>query len=564
MKQQTISIEQILNATYDGIAAVDKDGKVILFNDAARRIFHVEGNPIGRHVSEISPIARMPEVMRDAIAEINHTTKIDEEITLMTSRMPIWDENGQVIGAVAIFREVPQLEELSTEVNRLEELHSMMEAIFAAAQDAISVANQQGINVMMNKAYSRLTGMKPSELIGQHCDIDCKGKSVHRAVLESGKEQKGFRMIVGKHNKEIVAQGAPILVNGELKGSVAVAYDLTELLSLSRELDDARRVIRELRGKYNFDDIIGQNKYLMQAIETAKRAAKTSAPILLIGASGTGKELFAHAIHNESSRAARPFLRVNCAAISESLLESELFGYEEGAFSGAKKTGKQGYFQQADHGTIFLDEIGKISLSLQAKLLRVLQEKEIIPVGASSPISVNVRVVAATNNDLEAEIARGNFREDLYYRLNMVPIRLPSLKDRTDDIGILTEHMIRIYNEEYGRKISGITDDALQILKKKEWRGNIRELSNYIGRTMISMDPAKNQIKSTDLPDAFADESNWIQDSAQDSPIKPLQQVIKETELTYINKVLKKNGGNKTKTAQQLGISIRSLYNKLS
>lgn len=560
---QPIPIERILNATYDGIAAVDRDGKVILFNDAARRIFHVEGNPLGRHVSEISPVARMPEVIKDAIAEINHTTKIDEETTLVTSRMPIWDDDGEVIGAVAIFKEVPQLEQLSTEVNRLEEMQSMMEAIFSAAQDAISVANQNGINVMMNKAYSKLIGMKPSELIGQPCDIDCKGKSIHRAVLESGQEQKGFHMVVGRHNKEIIAQGAPILVNGELKGSVAVAYDLTELLSLSRELDDARRVIRELKGKYSFDDIIGENRYLKDAIEKAKRAAKTSAPILLIGDSGTGKELFAHAVHNESNRAAKPFVRVNCAAISENLLESELFGYEEGAFTGAKKTGKRGYFEQADKGTIFLDEIGKISLTLQAKLLRVLQEQEIIRVGASSPISIDVRIVAAANNDLEAEIRKGTFREDLYYRLNMVPIQLPSLRERPDDIPLLAEHMVVKYNEEYGRNIEGIAFSALAVLKEKEWRGNVRELSNYIGRTIIDMDPAKTRIEAKDLPDLGQKGARVPDDEKENEKAKPLSQVVRETERAYIEKILKKNGGNKTKTAKALGISIRSLYNKL-
>ena len=244
-------------------------------------------------------------------------------------------------------------------------------------------------------------------------------------------------------------------------------------------------------------------------------------------------------------------------------MESELFGYEEGAFTGAKKTGKKGYFEQADHGTVFLDEIGKISLSLQAKLLRVLQEKEIIRVGASSPISIDVRIVAAANNDLEAEIAKGNFREDLYYRLNMVPIHLPSLKERIDDIGILSDHMISLYNEEYGRKVTGITAEALSLLKQKEWRGNIRELSNYIGRTMIDMDPAKTQIETGDLPDSDLKEKIIPLPEHTSETVIPLSQVIRDAEKTYIEKILKQNKGNKTKTAKQLKISIRSLYNKL-
>ncbi len=557
---------KILDSTYDGIAAVDQDGRIILFNKAAKRFFRLQDRSYeGEHIVDVTPKARMPQVITSGTAEINHSIKIDDELTLVTSRMPIWDEEGKVEGAVAVFKELPQLLELSSEVDRLEEMQSMMEAIFSAAQDAISVTNQNGVVVMMNQAYANLLGSELSDCIGQPCELDCEGASVHRAVLESGCEKRGFHMFVGKKRKEIIAHGAPIIVDGKLSGSVAVAHDLTELLSLTRELDKAKQVIREIEGKYIFDDILGCSRELTQAVEKAKRAAKTPATVLLMGESGTGKEIFAHAIHNGSDRALMPFIRVNCAAISEALLESELFGYVEGAFTGAKKTGRAGYFEQADHGTIFLDEIGKMSLTLQAKMLRVLQEKELIRVGASEPISVDVRVIAATNIDLEEEIRQGRFREDLYYRLNMVPVEIPPLRSRKEDMRILAEHMIKKYNDEYGRQIRGITEEAVEVLKSYSWKGNVRELGNYIGRTIIDMDQDDLVIEARHLP------AKGTRHGAGDTEVcamsvehgSTLNEAVKEFERKYVREALLRNGGNKTKTARELNISVRSVYNKI-
>src|SRR5690606_14521012 len=225
---------------------------------------------------------------------------------------------------------------------------------------------------------------------------------------------------------------APIIVAGKLKGSVAVIHDLSEIQELTTELKKAKQIIRNLEASYTFDDIIGNSPEMMIAIEQAKIGAKTPATVLLRGDSGTGKELFAHAIHNESDRKNNKFIRVNCAAIAESILESELFGYEEGAFSGAKHGGKKGLFEEANLGSIFLDEIGELSLSMQAKLLRVLQENEIVRVGGTKPISIDVRIIAATNVNLEKAIENHSFRKDLYYRLTRLPIYIPPLKERME------------------------------------------------------------------------------------------------------------------------------------
>src|SRR5699024_1000313 len=236
-------------------------------------------------------------------------------------------------------------------------------------------------------------------------------------------------------------------------------------------------------------------------LEQAKVGAKTPATVLLRGKSGTGKELFAHAIHNESERKHNKFIRVNCAAIAESLLESEMFGYEEGAFSGAKRGGKKGLFEEANMGSIFLDEIGELSLNMQAKLLRVLQENEIVRVGGTDPVAIDVRIITATNLNLEKAIINKTFREDLYYRLNRLPIYIPSLRERISDLPLLTDHLTRKLNMEYGRNVTSIAKEAMQRLKTYNWPGNVRELENVIGRAMIYMDMNKEEIQLRHLPD---------------------------------------------------------------
>ncbi|MCG8482566.1 MAG: sigma 54-interacting transcriptional regulator, partial [Clostridia bacterium] len=305
---------------------------------------------------------------------------------------------------------------------------------------------------------------------------------------------------------------------------------------------------------------------MLLAINKAKKAAITPATVLLRGESGTGKELFAHAIHNESNRKYKNLVRVNCAAIPEHLLESELFGYDEGAFTGAKKGGKKGLFEQADEGTIFLDEISKMSLTTQSKFLRVLQEKEILRIGGSDTIKVNARVIAATNQDLEHQVKEGSFREDLYYRLNVIPIFIPPLRHRKNDIPLLVRHIIKKYNNEYGRFVKEISQEVINIISGMKWKGNVRELENFIGRIMINMESHDEIIEKQHLPmpdNTFKPLLDTTKFEAHTQQNMKLDDVIALAEKEYILKVLEENHHNKTKTAQALGISIRSLYYKL-
>lgn len=512
---------------------------------------------------EVVPTTRLHRVLAERKAELNKKQKVGES-AIVTNRMPVFDENGQLVGAVAVFRDITEAKVLAEKVTNLKEMQVTLESIINSTVDAISVVDNEGNGIMINPAYKKLTGYTEAEIIGKPAYVDInEGESVHLKVLQTRQPVKGVKMKVGPMGKEVLVDAAPLIVDDKVKGSVAVIHDISEIKRLNDELDKAKRIIRKLEAKYTFEDIVAEEPNMKMAIEQAKNAAVTPATVLLRGESGTGKELFAHAIHNSSNRKYNQFVRVNCAAIADSLLESELFGYVDGAFTGAKRGGKKGLFSQASGGTIFLDEIGEISLSLQAKLLRVLQEREIVPVGDTKPQNVDVRVIAATNVNLEEAIKQGKFREDLYFRISVVPIFIPPLRNRKREIKPLAQYLVRKYNQDYGRSIQGIDESALHMLENYHWRGNVRELENVIGRAIINMNFNETIITALHLPALGNEKAPHHFEKTESITVKSLSLVVDDVEKAYIAKVLKLNNYNKTKTAKELDISIRSLYNKI-
>jgi len=401
-------LEVILNSTHDAIIAVNKDGIITLFNKAAEKLTGINReSALDKPVKDVILNTRLMYVLETGDFELNRQQDLGN-IKIITNRMPVRAEDGEIIGAVAVFRDITDILDLASQITNLKEMQSMLEAIFNSTQDAISVVDQNGINVMINPAYSKLSGLGKADIIGKPASTDiAEGESIHLQVLTTREPVKNARLKIGPKKREVLATAAPILVDGELRGSVGVLQDVSEIIKLNNELKEAKQIIRKLEAKYTFDDIVGNNTLVDSAIDKAKKAANTPATVILRGESGTGKELFAHAIHNDSNRKFNQFIRVNCASLSETLLESELFGYEEGAFTGARKGGRKGLFEQASGGTIFLDEIGEISLNSQVKLLRVLQERELMRVGGTKPISIDVRVIAATNMNLEIAIQEG-------------------------------------------------------------------------------------------------------------------------------------------------------------
>ena len=322
--------------------------------------------------------------------------------------------------------------------------------------------------------------------------------------------------------------------------------------------DLARRVYqleKQLDDKHSFDKIIGQSKPIQKAIDLARKVAGSDTTVLLIGETGTGKEVFAQAIHRESKRNKQNFIAINCSAFSKELLESEMFGHKAGAFTGAIKDQK-GLFEEANHGTIFLDEIGEMALDLQAKLLRVLESGELIRVGESKPMKVDVRIIAATNRDLQKEIEKGQFREDLFYRISVFQIELPALRERVIDIKELTHHFLQIFSLKTNKKIKPVSSDFIDALQHHAWNGNIRELKNVIERSVILCD---DELTLEHLPAELQRISDRVGKNKTLSAFD-----LASAEKINIQKVLNYTNGNKTKAEDLLNIALTTLYRKIA
>lgn len=565
LKQQTENQHLILNSIHDGMIVIKDNGNVSFMNRSAERILEMDRNRVvGQPVKGIIPGSRLPHLLQSREKEINQKLELDNGKKVITTRIPMIGQDQKVIGAYAVFKDITEVVDLAEEITDLKEVKTMLEAIIHSSDEAISVVDENGNGLMINPAYTRITGLEEKDIVGKPATVDIsEGESMHMKVLNTRRPVRGVRLKVGPSKKDVLVNVAPVIVDGKLKGSVGVLHDVSEIQSLTSELRRARQIIRSLEAKYTFDDIIGRSNEMTLALEQAKVGAKTPATVLLRGESGTGKELFAHAIHNESERRHNKFIRVNCAAIAESLLESELFGYEDGAFSGAKRGGKKGLFEEANHGSIFLDEIGELTLPMQAKLLRVLQENELIRVGGTKPVHVDVRVIAATNLNLEKAIMMKTFREDLYYRLNRLPIYIPPLRERTGDIELLADHLIQRLNDDYGRNVTSLDSKALEKLGAYDWPGNVRELENIIGRAMIYMDHLEETIRADHIPRLKVETEREFDQSKATWLGETLQQAVDDFERKLLADAFRAHNFNKTQTAKALGISIRNFYYKL-
>ena len=375
-----------------------------------------------------------------------------------------------------------------------------------------------------------------------------------------------------------ISPGIPIIimtayatVNTAVKALKSGAYDyLTKPLDIDDlkvhlknaltyfQLERENIYLKErLETQFDFSNIIGRSKAMKEMYETLSLVAPSNATVLIAGESGTGKELVANAIHQNSPRKDKPFIKVNCAALPETLLESELFGHEKGAFTGALVK-KKGRFHHAHTGTIFLDEIAEMSVSTQVKLLRVLQEQEFDPLGSSTPVKIDIRVIAATNRVLEAEIEKGRFREDLYYRLNVVTIAIPPLRERSDDILLLADHFLKRYADKNKKMIKGFSPRTIDLLMRHSWPGNVRELENAVERAVIL---SRSEMITPDfLPDAV---KSMEADAATEQADFSAGQSLKDMERQMILRTLEETGGNRTHAAEILGISRRTLQLKL-
>ncbi len=436
----------------------------------------------------------------------------------------------------------------------------IMKQVFAHMSAMVVVDHQSRI-VFIEETYARLTGFDPRQVIGRYVK-EIIPTSKLPTVVESGKPILGDVFYYG--DKAVICNRYPLIKDGNIIG--AMSYQVFEAVDelfqsiqeLRSQLDYYKEKMKKYTGvRYSLGDIIGSSPATV-AIRTAiLKTACTNATILIQGETGTGKELVAHALHQESRRSHYPFVKLNCAAIPQELIESELFGYDEGAFTGARRSGKKGKFELADKGTLFLDEISQLSMAAQAKLLRVLQEKEIERVGGAEQIPVNVRIIAATNDSLEDMVKQGTFRADLYYRLNVIPIKVPPLRERLSDIPLLTQKFIDKYGEQAGLVSVTITPEAVELIMGYEWPGNIRELEHAVERAI-------NLCNGNSLGICHFE---WLlpkmQSRGKTVTGRSIQEARAATEKEVILNALQATQGNKKRAAELLDIARPLLYQKM-
>jgi len=426
------------------------------------------------------------------------------------------------------------------------------------------IVSKDGNVQFINKTYLNILGKTEEEVIGRNIS-EITPESRTLIVLKTGKAIVGYNWSLNGYT--MIACSLPLIRNGKITGCFAYSLfmdvlDAKDLVdNLMTELNMYKDEVRSLYSvRYSFGDIVGQAANIQEVKFLAQKAAlHPSITVLINGESGTGKELFAQAIHGSSSRSRMPFIRVNCAAIPENLLEAELFGYEEGAFTGARKGGSPGKFELAHGGTIFLDEIGEMSLTMQSKLLVFLQEREFERVGSHQPIRVNVRVIAATNRNLEEMISQQKFREDLFYRLNVLSLEIPPLRERLEDLPLLVNYFIPKLNIDLKTNVTCISDEATEMLSKYNWPGNIRELVNILQRAMLLADMGEYCTITTK-------QLHFMKVKYENESLIPsntLKSLIKDYEKQILAQVLADTNHNKTKTANILDIDVSSLYKKL-
>ena len=559
-------MQAVLNGAYNGVIAINMQGIVVLFNAAAALLSGVTAKTaIGHHINDVLPNTGLIRVLETGVAELNQQQNIGR-CQILTNRSPI-RSNNRIMGAMAVFQDITELQAVAAELENVRNLKSTLESAIESIYEGIVIVDKNGMITMINQSYCEFIGVVADKAIGRYVADVIPNTRMHVVAQGGNAEVTNIQRI--KENNCVVTR-IPIVKDGERVGAVGkvVFKDVKDLKILSTKLNKLQLEVEyykeELRktygSKYIFDNIIGGSEKMQWAKGIGIKAAKGNSTVLVLGESGTGKEMFAHSIHNESPRQNGPFIKVNCAALPDNLLESELFGYDEGAFTGAKKGGKPGKFELSNGGTIFLDEIGDMPLAMQAKMLRVLQEKEFERVGGTKTIKLDLRIIAATNRDLEKMIKDGEFRHDLYYRLNIISLTISPLRERIEDLPMLCNMLLKKINKQTPHCIEGVSAPALQLLKNYPWPGNVRELENILERAINLMDDDEFFITPECLPPGVKKvtklkEQREISDN--------LSGLLEDTERQAIIRALEVTRGNKSEAAKNLGIHRSGFYQKM-
>lgn len=571
----SLKYEQFLNAQlraiYDtidsGLILIDKNGLISLVNSTAENVFDLQSEKVlGQLINEIIP---NPDILKEFQANsegFRGNYLINGKQAIVTIRMI---SIKKVMGFIVILHEMIELEKIASELESVKRLNNILETILDIGYDGLGVINEQGIITLANQSFADFYHLNKKEIIGSNINKLIKDSKLFN-VAKTGIAEINQVDFIG--NTPCIVSRLPLVQSGKVIGAIEkiVYSQLEQLKGIAQRLETMDNKLsyyetklkkhKNYKSFFSFEDIISINPLMDKLKQEAQQISRGKSTVLIIGESGTGKELFAQGIHLASTRSKKPFISVNCAAIPENLLESDFFGYAPGAFTGASKNGKPGYLELADSGTLFLDEIGDMPLSLQAKLLRVLQDSKFQRVGGTETIGVDVRVVAATNQNLEEKVKNGSFRGDLYYRINVITLQIIPLRERKEDVIPLAYSFLRKHTTNENLEIS---NEVKACLERHNWPGNVRELENVIERAINFI--TNNQIEIQHLPNQLVNEvyKNKSDLQLSSSEDKDLSTYSNLTAKELIIDALKKVKGNKSKAAKLLGISRAWLYIQL-
>ena len=560
-----MQLKAILDSMHNGVIVVNSEGEIRLVNSGAERIFKTtEASCKGLPFNSVIPDLNLTPAL--VVGEIKIGLKFSYgKITAIANITPLFDA-GRNAGAIVIFQDLTDLEQVARELETVKALNKTLETVLNIIYDGIIVVDEKGYITIINRVFTDYLGIPPEALIGKHISKVLPETRLHIVAKNGIPEIGDIQNIQGK---PIIVSRIPIVKEGKVVGVVGKATfpQLTEIKELAEKLFFLQNKVTYFQEELEktktahavLDSIVAESSSMKKIKMEIKQVAKSASTVLITGESGTGKERVAHAIHMCSERKGGPFVKVNCAAIPENLLEAEILGYAPGAFTGALKNGKPGRFEMADGGTIFLDEVGDMPISLQAKILRVIQEREFERLGDTRTRRVNVRILAATNKDLIKSIEEGMFREDLYYRLNVIGIHLPPLREHPEDIQPLSNSFIDKYNQILNVNNKGITADAMGVLLRHGWPGNIRELENVIERALNYS--RSDFIQKVHLPAYLSNTVCVVNQLKKEN--NSYKSRLFEAEKEMILSAIKETGGNKTEAAKLLNISRSRLYVKM-
>lgn len=561
-------VRSVLNSSNSGILVVDREGIIIFINTTGKKILNTSKEKLeGTHFSSISKSGwkAFRKIMNTGEPELGKKFKIDDQLIIST-RTPITSD-GENIGVLSIFQEISKVEKLMPELSSYQNMLKKMDVIFESSYDGLYVTDGQANTLRVNSSWEKISGLNASDVVGRNMyDLEREGYFSRTATTMVLKERKPVTTQLSvPSGRQILASGNPVFDDeGNIIMVVTNVRDLTEMRRLSRQLEESKELTEQYQNKieklkarlFEHEDIIGESKRMKEVLELATRVACADIPVLITGETGVGKGVVAKFIHENSNRVSDGlFLEVNCSAIPENLLETELFGYEGGTFTGADRRGKPGLFETAEGGTIVLDEIGELPLNLQVKLLRVLQDFEITPVGSRKSKKINVRLISITNRDLEKMVKEGTFREDLYFRLNVVPVHIPPLRERRDDILHLLNFYLQKFNRKHGKNVY-FNRNVIDCLICYDWPGNVRELSNIVERLVVVT--PHEEIVINDLPDNLCH-------GFQSFPIGqdvPLKKAVHQYEVNLIKDAIDRYGSVQH-AADYLKVDQATIYRKL-